>query len=372
MVTSFDKGEFGGLTAVRLVVGLSVFLTQWFAAPLGAQSLPVLDQYRVPVTRLRGVPLGNPDDFARPTDIEFVSGRLVVIDRRSEMMIHVIDAKSGRTLRKFGKKGSGPGEYRGPWAVVPERNSAAFWIFDTSLRRMTRVDVDQDFRRGYYLPGRSFQLAGGVELNSPRWTADGTLLASGHVRDGLLAAFDARGQPLASRGDFRFGDPRLPIYIRQQAYPSTIDTDDSGTRLVLATRYSDRLEFHETSGRRIGGAERPFGFEPQFVVTGRDDERNVASLPDSRNGYVAVRATDARVYALFSGKRFGDSEGRASFAQYVHVFAWTGKLLAVLMLDMEVLDIAVDSDERLLYAIRNDPLPQVMVYTLPASLSQMR
>ena len=353
------------------IVAVGLLLTI-HSAPLEAQQPPVLDQYRVPVLKLTGVERGNPDAFARPASIEYVAGQLVVIDRRSEMMVHVLDAKSGKTLRRFGRKGGGPGEYEGPWAIVPDRKSRTFWILDTSLRRMTRIDPDQDFRSGRYVPGRSIQLTSNAELNSLQWVAGGTLLATGFVQDGLFASFDSAGRQLPSRGEFRFGQPQIPVIVRQQAYPNRIDTDNTGTRVALATRYSDRLEFYESTGQLIRVAERPFGFEPVFIVTGRGVEQNIASLPDSRNGYVSLHASNSGVYALFSGRRFGDFRGEASFARHVHVFSWTGKLRAVLELDADVLDIAIDPAEQWLYATRHEPVPQIVAYRIPAALSTRR
>lgn len=84
--------------------------------PAIAQPLAVLDQYKVPVIDLKGVALGDPDTFARPSNIAYIAGRMVVVDRRADLMIHVLDARSGKTVHKFGRRGGGPGEFEGVWA----------------------------------------------------------------------------------------------------------------------------------------------------------------------------------------------------------------------------------------------------------------
>lgn len=192
------------------------------------------------------------------------------------------------------------------------------------------------------------------------------------LRDGLFAVYDSTGRQHPSRGELRFGNSRMSPFVRQQAYPTKIATDVTGTRIALATGYSDRVEFYNASGRRIGIADRPFGFEPAFVVTGKGADQYIASPPDMRDRYVGIRASNSRVYALFSGRRYGDFKARSSFARHVHVYSWTGRLLAVLALDSEVLDIAIDPDERWLYAVVHDPLPRVVAYSIPATVRQMR
>lgn len=337
-----------------------------------AQQPAVLDRYKVPVMALAGRELGSSDALSRPSSVAYLAGRLIVIDRGADLMIHVLDALSGRTLYRFGRRGGGPGEFQGPWDILTGRTLSEFWIFDTSLRRMTSVDLDRDFPEGRFVPRRSVQLAGGTELNSLRWTSGGLLLATGFVSDGLFAVYDSLGRQLPSRGAWSFGDARSSTFVRQQAYPTKIATDAGQSRIAVATGYSDRVEFYEASGRRIGVAERPFGFEPVYVVTGKGANQLIASPPDMRDGYVAIRVSDSRVYALFSGRRYGDFKARASFARHVHVYSWTGRLLAVLALDADVLDFAIDADERWLYAVKHDPFPGVVAYSIPATVSRMR
>ncbi len=336
-----------------------------------AQSAPLLDRYKVPVLKLTGRAIGDPDNFYRPNAVEYINGKLVVIDRGADLMVHMLDAETGRTIHRFGRQGSGPGEFQAPWSIVKGLNPKEFWIFDASLRRMTRIDPDRDFPDGRYTPGHSFQLAGGTELNSMLWLTDGTLPATGFVRDGMFAVYDSTGRQRSSRGRMLLGDTKLPDFVRHQAYPTKISAAGPN-RIVLATGYSDRVEFYDNSGRRTGNAERPFGFEPVFVVSNKGGDPYIASPPDMRDGYTGIAHTDSQVYALFSGRRYGDYKTQSGFARHVHVFSWAGRLLAVLALDADVLDIAIDPAGRHLYAIRDDPLPGIVVYPIPEEVSRMR
>ena len=347
------------ISALGVGLGLSV-------ADLPAQSIAVREQYGGPVTRVRGETFGNPLIFASPTSIEWINQRLVIIDRKAERMIIVLDGRTGSTVQRFGRRGSGPGEFQGPWELAPASSPNAVWIFDTSLRRMTLVDLEQSFESGTFAPRRMVQLSGGTELNSLRWVADGMLFGTGTLRRGLFAVFDADGRELPARGDFTHGDRRLPISALQQAYSARIATDPRRERIALAMTYADRLEFYSTTGRRVGTAQRPVGFEPTFVVAGTGSERRAVFTGESREAYEDLDATSTSVFALFSGRRPREFKNDAMFARHVLVFSWVGVLRGVLELDAAAIAIAVDPEASTLYALVHDPEPRVVRYRLPA------
>lgn len=336
------------------------------ATQVRAQDVAVLEQYREPVTRLRGEAFGGAELFASPTRIAWVNQRLVILDRKADRMITILDEKTGRTVQRFGRRGSGPGEFRAPWDLAPATSSNAIWIFDTSLRRMTLVDLDGSFANGTFTPRRMLRLGGGTEINSVRWIADGTLLGTGTLRRGLFAAFDTNGRELPARGEFTYGDRRLPITALQQAYSSRLASDPRRERLALAMDYADRLEFFAPSGKRLATNQRPFGFEPTYVVAGKGDYRGAAFTGDSREAYRGVDATSASVFALFSGRRPREFVNDAMFGRHVHIYMWTGVLRGVLELDAAAIDLAIDPEARMMYTLVHDPEPRVMRYRLPA------
>lgn len=347
--------------AATLFLGLTLAIT-----PVQAQDAAVLERYREPVARLRGEPFGETDHYASPTRIAWVNQRLVILDRKADRMITILDERTGRTVQRFGRRGSGPGEFRAPWDLAPAVSPNAIWIFDTSLRRMTLVNLDSSFANGTFTPVRMLKLGGGTEINSVRWIADGALLGTGTLRRGLFAAFDTSGRELPARGEFTYGDRRLPISALQEAYSSRLATDPRRERVALAMDYADRLEFFALSGKRLATNQRPFGFEPTYVVVGKGDYRHAAFTGHSREGYRGVDATSTSVFALFSGRRPREFKNDAMFGRHVHVYSWAGVLRSVLELDAAAIDIAVDPQARMLYTLVHDPEPRVVRYRLPA------
>lgn len=326
---------------------------------------PEFNQYRIPVTRLQGRPIGDPDLLARPTAIEWLNQRILVLDRRGDQVISVIDATTGRTLRRFGEKGAGPGEFQGAWSFfLEDPASDQFWIFDTGLGRVTRVNLLTDFPAGKFVPGKIFTIVGGTLLTTPQWIARDRLISTGLFSRELLAAFDADGKVLPGVGRFEFGDPRASVLVRQQAYSLRLAREASDGRLILYSRMSDRWDILDASGRRVRTNQRPFGFDPVLYVVG-ERRSDAAITPDSRYGYRSIKTTATRIYALYSGRREGDFPRDAAMARYVHVYDWDGRLRGVVDLAVDALDISVDPGGEHLWALRHDPTPGLVVYAIP-------
>ncbi len=83
-----------------------------------------------------------------------------------------------------------------------------------------------------------------------------------------------------------------------------------------------------------------------------------------RFGYVEAAASRDCVFALFSGRTGEGHKRRAHFARFVHVFDWDGNFKFALRLDVDALTITVDEQSRWLYAVRHDPEPAIVRYSL--------
>ena len=364
-----------GSAAVRpqsIVRALSALAIVVASRAVAAQDRPVLDEYKVPVITLRGEDFGSQDVFASPTSIVWVDGQLIIIDRQSDPKLFVLDAKTGAIVRRFGRDGAGPGEFKAPWDIAPSGRYREFWIYDTSLRRMTLAHSDRSFTDGVFRPIRSVALEGGANLNSVRWTAEGTFIATGYLRRGLFAVYDSTGRERPPRGDFTYGDPRLPVFARQQAYESRITLDPARAKIAVAFKESDRLEFFASSGQRLGLAQRPFGFEPSFAMPRKRDDEYIAGTQRSRTAYRNVIATQSTVFSLFSGRRYREFKSEAAFGRHVHVHSWDGTLRMILELDASAIAIAVDPEETVLFASVHDPVPRIVRYALPPILRSAR
>ena len=54
----------------------------------------------------------------------------------------------------------------------------------------------------------------------------------------------------------------------------------------------------------------------------------------------------------------------AFLGRFVHVFSWAGSFDRVFELDADLLSITLDSSAQVLYAVRHDPTPAILEYSL--------
>jgi hypothetical protein len=138
--------------------------------------------------------------------------------------------------------------------------------------------------------------------------------------------------------------------------------DPARRRLVLAYQFESRLDFLTIEGIRYGSTAPPRKTRARWRIA---HDRFLWD-PDNETAYVAAAATNRYVYALFCGCK--DRENR--LPDQVHVFNWSGDLVAELKLDRPVLELAVAPDDSRLYAAVMEPFPVVGEWDVPARLRE--
>src|SRR5688572_2784934 len=103
-------------------------------APVAAQQPPRLE----PVARIGCMDCDGPALFSGIQAVALDDAHVYILDR-SAPFVRVFTT-SGRSVRAFGRAGSGPGELRLAIAVAPRPNGE-LEVFDMTLRRHTRFDT---------------------------------------------------------------------------------------------------------------------------------------------------------------------------------------------------------------------------------------
>lgn len=299
-----------------------------------------------PVVRLTGSVLVSGDEFGLPTHISVAGDRLLVLDQFGRSAITELNRHSGATLRTYGSRGEGPGEFVTPVSLFAEGDSLVI-VLDAGNNRVTWL------RRS----GMSFALARTVRLAlesvaldfAP--TGDGTLLVTGLLAEGRMASLDADGRLVRYLGEPPSAE-RLPPARRLEVLQGALRAYPSGRRHVFTSRFASRIEVFDPSSSEpftIWGPER---FEPR---AGRDE---------TRFGYLDSAPLESGVLALYSGRTREEYPGRANYGSIVHFFDAHGELRSIYHLDSDVISIASDEKGSRLYAVRHDPVPAIVVYDI--------
>jgi hypothetical protein len=287
--------------------------------------------------------------LAIPTRLIVDDPWVFVLDAASDSILHQFRREDGSLHRSLGRRGRGPGEFRGAWSLSHDRQSGDVWVYDISLARLTRVVVPRGARGPAYA-GPSIQLAAGGTATDAVWVDSTRLLAPGFFRDARVAILDASGRRVAGIGpSFTHWSTAYP-----QLTQARVEVSPDGRRAVLANRHLASIELidvERATGKTVQGpVALPRGSGPGGI---------------GAVAYVDVTVTATSVFALFSGRDAATSGQRASFGDCVHVFGWDGTFERGFRLDGDVIAIAVTDDESAIYALRHEPRPALVRFDLP-------
>ena len=304
--------------------------------------------------------LSGGDYLGLPTQISAFGSSLLVLDGASDSALHMISAVDGHVVRSTGRRGEGPGEYKGAWSIAPDpRHATRAWVYDIALARLTRIDLDS-------LHGEPamVQIRGDAVAMQPVWLSDTLLASPGLSESGRLSFFARDGAFRGAAGPLPSSNTKVPPGVLQHAWTGRLISNPGRNLLAMATLHADQIEIYRTDGTLVRKVRGPFGFEPQFTVDVIQGMAVMASGDDMRFGYVGAAATPDHIFALFSGRTREGYGPDSSFGRFVHVYDWEGNLERVIELDTAVLSVAISPDRRTLYGIRHDPEPAIMAFRL--------
>ena len=341
------------LLPAAVVLGVAAFAlaARTEPSPVSTPRVAGRDGAAQPV--LTGAVLNASPALALPTRIAVAGDYLVVIDAASDSVLHVLGRRSGRLVRSLGRRGEGPGEFKGAWSLAPDpRSSDAVWVYDLPLRRLTRVALPA-VAEGRASARRLVRLAGGAVLTGPQWMAPDSILSPGFLPDARVALFDSTGRHTGGLGQPPFAaEADQPM----QAAQALLAAHPGQHRYAIANRYVSRIELLDVDRGSSLAVPGPVPVNA---------ERTTVDL--ERFAYVDAAGTATEVVTLFSGRSREEYAGSAGFGDQLHLFDWEGRFLGAYRLDADVLAIAVDESEGYVYALRHDPVPAVLRYRLPAT-----
>jgi hypothetical protein len=312
------------------------------------------DALSLPVDTLRGRVVLDSADLVYPRDIEVSERHLFVLERHAPPALRVFETDGWTSVSEAGGRGEGPGEVGRMPRQVLIAPSGDVWVYDASLRRLTRFYSQESGDTPWERDTLVVPLQSEAPLLSLGWLDEEVMVATGLFRLGQLGLVSVKGSVTEIGGEPP-GDPDIWIQFRNQLNEGDIAVHPSRDRFAVGRRHAGRLEIFDREGRLRGSAAAPFPFESPFTLNLHGQGAGGISWgADKRTGYASVAATERGILALFSGRtveRYG-SVGH-SLGRYIHEFDWSGKLRRVYWLDgPEAPDrIAVDPDSRRIFAL---------------------
>jgi hypothetical protein len=333
-----------------------------FLISVGILSCKLTSKFDQP-TILHGEAFESPDSLGFPRSLTLIDSFIIIAQWKfSSGMdgLKVFNTNSHRLVARCGHFGKGPGELTAARSVTGDYSDRnVFWVYDNQLQRLTKYSLR------FCMSFESITLSSGLP-SAPFWISDSNLISAGlTLTEGRFGLYDGKGDLQRSIGAIPPGRPEgIPVPVYSESYQGTTKLKPDGSLFVAARNYADQLDIYDTKGLLVKHLVGPMGFSPKFQV-GNSGGTPVMVLKssESRYGYLDVAVTDQSIYALFSGKKM--NEDSPYYGLYVHVFNWSGNLMASYKLESPTIAIAVDTKARTLFAVQHEPTVAVLVYNLP-------
>jgi hypothetical protein len=297
---------------------------------------------------LLGEPLGPEETFGAPTRIAVAGSELLLVDRYRAESVVAMDRRSGAIIRSFGTAGEGPGEFKSPMSLIVDGDDVA--VLDAGLNRITWLGRDTS-DSGFHLEKLASILANSVAIDFARTPGSGFLI-TGFMDEHRLARITSAGRVVGVVGrPLSLGS--LPSTLVGEVMQGSLRGGPDHAHFVLTSRFASHMEIIDAETLTMTTVWGPEHFGP-----------HPGPRYETRFGYLDSAPMPDGFLALYSGRTRDAFPGRANYGSTIHEFSWDGRLRAVYELDSDVISIAWSEEDLLLYAVRHDPEPGVVVYSL--------
>lgn len=348
-------GHFKNLTQIFMKNSLAI-LSLVFLAFSCNEKQETFDSFEI--ESLYSKRLNVSDSIRFSADLLFVNDFLVISDYDGLDFLKIIDVKSDKVIKSFGRKGEGPCEIQANSNiqkigsssvgvhVKPDLNYVEFNLenldsiycqnettaFDYNFQKLVKLEEGRFFGSGIF-EGRY------ALTNNQDYKIDSVFLEYPFQKD-LSISFGEMA--MLFQGNFT---------IQHQIQ-----------RLAFATMSSKALDIFSFEDNKIKVIKRFFGNELP-VFTSLNDGVTVKAPLSGNNvwGYLSISSSNFNIYLLHSGRRTDDNYNKSNV---VLVYDWDGNPVRRFELDQEVSIIAVDELGKKLVGYIDDGRSNFYVFDL--------
>lgn len=295
-----------------------------------------------------------------PSFIIYIDSAFVFLSPKTTNFITILDLKNNNIL-ELGIKGKGPGELIMPFSLR-QRSENNFEVFDAAKKYIFKYDIDS-CRHGRTNPIKAFQVAKG---SFRCYSISDSLFLNNGLFDNQFAfkISDINKKDLVQFGGYNFNpdDNNSPMN-KFMAYQGNTAVQD--TNFVWACAYAPIIEiFSFRENNKVVLKKSIIQNFVDYVPEHNSSAYSSALKNTNKFAYFDIATTSDRIYLLYSGKLSNKHSSDFIMCSEIHVLDWDGNFLEKMILDKEVVNIAISKGDQRLYAITHDPEPQIVYFQL--------
>ena len=258
-------------------------------------------------------------------------------------------------------KGQGPLEVLSPSSVHPSCDKSSFWIYDTAKRNfmgrlLSSLSEDREDVCEQGCESISLNKSAYYGVEDVFWMDEKRILLSDfyHYKERFFIMDTCTYKMQAVVNPYLHVKDVYSPKILADILSTRKSITPNHSRVVLAGRYLDILEIYDEKGNLVKMLKGPeknadFDFEKERSIA----NKILIKSRKTRRAYLAVKTTNDKIYALYSGKCKEDKE-HYSYSKKLYVFSLDGKPLKKYLLDVPIIDFEIDEANRILYAVSDN------------------
>ncbi len=299
-------------------------------------------------------------ELLRPNLIGLVKDYLIVIDRKAEHIVKVIDTKTNSVVKEFGFYGQGPSDFVGAVDImaVPD-NKDEFWIYDISTSKMKKFNINNILNDDCN-PLEILNLAKGYEFPKKLIIlSNNKMIGTGIFRKGRFKTYDMKGNILQTLG-------KLPIILKKD-HPFTLQhshgfmgdftINTKTNNLYLTPLRSDIIEKYDIKGKLIATLHGPEQFYPEYEIfpVKKYHTHAMGYTKKTRHGYTQIEYNKAldKTFLLYSGRFIVNKEKNKGRSEFNSIYVLSNKdvLTEKLIFNKDVLKICISQNGKTIYGL---------------------
>jgi len=274
--------------------------------------------------------------------------KLYVTDRSNKPSVWIFridEANDLHLFKELGREGRGGGEFLAPDQIFPQSDGSGKFVYDAGGRKLVGINNQFEIESNEYSFRSSGMPTNIHSISEDRFLITGILPESRfeiyEKKDFELIKSESFGE-MTSLGD-QFGNLHLASAWRSQSvYHSGLE------RIALFSSYAERIELYAVDGELLHTVSSDENGVPKVSYVGSE----FVFENDAIISYVSATSDENYIYALYSGKNYGD-EG-AGNGTILHVFDWALNFIEGFQLDHHSVSISADNDGKI-YSTQNHP-----------------
>lgn len=316
----------------------------------------------VSIVPLKHQVLLNSDEIliAYPKLLTVTDSLILLCDSKTDSLFHLVDRRN-KKVKSFGKRGNGPNEFLFPTSLYHYPEGDSLCMMDSNKRSLYSLRFVSDKTPKFFriLNDKETFHCIVLPMSKHRY------ISSGVYNDARFYLLDETGNVIDQYETFPYRDEKeqqISKVVLSQAYDGNMTSDTEGERFAVACYNAKMIAFYKIENNKIVLVKEVNDEYPDYKYS---DKHYQGISRYALTGYISVTASNNYVYALYSGKSYGEHGDLSSVGTSIWVYDWMGILVSQLELDVPVSMIQVLEDDKSLYAIVSTPEPEIVKFDLP-------